>query len=832
VVRRGPEPTAAEQAERAIARLFVAGRVGQLAFSALMVAGDRRRFSRPRLQAVLLAGAVAESAWLVSRILRAGRYRDRPALWVDSIFSAVGLVVCGAGLGPGESAPWMKNVAIGAALGAASSDELIDRAGTLGMLGMAATVTGIRAEGRDSHVAGLALALNDIISWVGMHVAVSSYIAAHRRQARLQDDADQLALERAAEVAAETERSHQHRLVHERTVEVLRALARIHDRESGSALARQEAGRLRYILRTKGEVPTDLDLALSEVTEAVGQGGIHIELVTAELLAPVEREAVVSVREAVLISLLAADEHARAERAVVRAASDEEWVTVTIRTHAGGFSQDAESPYEKRLSLLHQIADHVGGRAEVWSAEGRGVRVTLVVPVAESSGPRDGLEQSQGLSDRRVGSGGAGQHDGTTQLQPLRPGSQQRSARNDADGDALISGMAGPRPSVLARERALLVSGRHEWSDEATQANQTMLTLFMSWRFSGLVTGLAALVAGRKRYRSQATATSQLVAAVAESVWLARRFVHNGYRFDQKARRVDLATAIAVLLVGRANLVAEDRWTWINWAPWSFAADAVSGRAIDVQDPLSDVLGSVAIIGAGAALADRWSDRAINAGGMTACFLVAQLFVRQFRTAAVRLEAARSAGMREGSRLAVEQERSRQLRLLHDSALQTLEAVGSGRYSDLASIQALALDEAERLEHELEGTMPPVRSLRGEIEAVVDEHSRQGLHVDLIWHGASDLPVPVVLALRHACNEALMNVRKHAGTSQAVVTIKPAHGGMRMTVRDDGKGFDPSLGTGFGTTQSIIERMAEVGGSAEIDSAPGGGTRVTLWGPS
>jgi len=78
----------------------------------------------------------------------------------------------------------------------------------------------------------------------------------------------------------------------------------------------------------------------------------------------------------------------------------------------------------------------------------------------------------------------------------------------------------------------------------------------------------------------------------------------------------------------------------------------------------------------------------------------------------------------------------------------------------------------------------------------------------------------------------LMNVRKHAGTSQAVVTIEPAHGGMRMTVRDDGKGFDPSLGTGFGTTQSIIERMAEVGGSAEIDSAPGDGTRVTLWGPS
>ena len=75
--------------------------------------------------------------------------------------------------------------------------------------------------------------------------------------------------------------------------------------------------------------------------------------------------------------------------------------------------------------------------------------------------------------------------------------------------------------------------------DEATQANRTILALLMSWRVSGLVTGLAAVMAGRRRYRSQAAAVGQLVGVCAESVWLARHFSRSGYRFDRRARAVD-----------------------------------------------------------------------------------------------------------------------------------------------------------------------------------------------------------------------------------------------------------------------------------------------------
>ncbi len=91
------EMTAAETAERAIARLFVAARAGQLAFSALMVASDRRRYKRLWVEVLLLAGTVIESTWLARRLLQAGRYRDRTALLVDAAWSSAGLIVCGSG---------------------------------------------------------------------------------------------------------------------------------------------------------------------------------------------------------------------------------------------------------------------------------------------------------------------------------------------------------------------------------------------------------------------------------------------------------------------------------------------------------------------------------------------------------------------------------------------------------------------------------------------------------------------------------------------------------------------------------------------------------------
>lgn len=78
-----------------------------------------------------------------------------------------------------------------------------------------------------------------------------------------------------------------------------------------------------------------------------------------------------------------------------------------------------------------------------------------------------------------------------------------------------------------------------------------------------------------------------------------------------------------------------------------------------------------------------------------------------------------------------------------------------------------------------------------------------------------------------AIGEALQNVAKYAQASAARVTLRGDDGFLAFTVEDDGKGFDPATTrTGTGV-QGMTDRMAALGGTLEISSAPGAGTRVT-----
>jgi len=97
------------------------------------------------------------------------------------------------------------------------------------------------------------------------------------------------------------------------------------------------------------------------------------------------------------------------------------------------------------------------------------------------------------------------------------------------------------------------------------------------------------------------------------------------------------------------------------------------------------------------------------------------------------------------------------------------------------------------------------------------------------------VPVPVAVAIAHAVREALANVASHAGTGEAWVEVSltaPASGpgGVLVTVRDQGAGFDPRRvdPTRLGLRRSIVERIADWGGRASVRSAPGEGTEVSL----
>ncbi|MEU1481814.1 sensor histidine kinase [Streptomyces sp. NPDC001668] len=87
---------------------------------------------------------------------------------------------------------------------------------------------------------------------------------------------------------------------------------------------------------------------------------------------------------------------------------------------------------------------------------------------------------------------------------------------------------------------------------------------------------------------------------------------------------------------------------------------------------------------------------------------------------------------------------------------------------------------------------------------------------------------PEVVALR-SCQEALTNCRKHAGGSAVVgIGLTYADASLTLSVRDDGHGFDPAaVHDGYGLA-GLRARAAEVGGTVRVDSAPGGGTTVTV----
>ncbi|MGW2786994.1 sensor histidine kinase [Streptomyces populi] len=87
---------------------------------------------------------------------------------------------------------------------------------------------------------------------------------------------------------------------------------------------------------------------------------------------------------------------------------------------------------------------------------------------------------------------------------------------------------------------------------------------------------------------------------------------------------------------------------------------------------------------------------------------------------------------------------------------------------------------------------------------------------------------PEVVVLR-SCQEALANARKHAGSPSAVtVGLVYAADSLALSVRDDGRGFDPAAPVdGYGLA-GLRARAAEVGGTALIRSAPGDGTTVTV----
>jgi signal transduction histidine kinase len=90
------------------------------------------------------------------------------------------------------------------------------------------------------------------------------------------------------------------------------------------------------------------------------------------------------------------------------------------------------------------------------------------------------------------------------------------------------------------------------------------------------------------------------------------------------------------------------------------------------------------------------------------------------------------------------------------------------------------------------------------------------------------LPTAIEAALYFCCMEAVQNAAKHSRASQVTVTVSSQDESVRLTVDDDGEGFDvPSAEPGAGLT-NMRDRIDAAGGRLEMRSTPGVGTRVDV----
>ena len=232
----------------------------------------------------------------------------------------------------------------------------------------------------------------------------------------------------------------------------------------------------------------------------------------------------------------------------------------------------------------------------------------------------------------------------------------------------------------------------------------------------------------------------------------------------------------------------------------------------------------------------------------------------------------------ESARLARTEERARIAREIHDTLAQGLTAIALHLEGALAQLEGSPRRARERLERALEVSRESLEEAR---QSVLDLRavplagkplaealtalgrrftSETGVRVHVRTEGEPRRPAPsggskpergqrqaevaaafdalperVEAELLRIAQEALTNVRKHAGAEEVQITLGRTGRRVLLTIQDDGRGFTPGMpsgghpGAGPGHGVGILgmrERARLLGGSLRVASGPGRGTRI------
>lgn len=199
--------------------------------------------------------------------------------------------------------------------------------------------------------------------------------------------------------------------------------------------------------------------------------------------------------------------------------------------------------------------------------------------------------------------------------------------------------------------------------------------------------------------------------------------------------------------------------------------------------------------------------------------------------------------------LAVSEERRRLARELHDAVTQSLYSLTLFAEAGQRSLNNNKLDDAAAYLDELRTTaqnalremrllLYELRPLALESEGLVEaiqmrlsavEH-RVGIETHLIANYTPVLSAPVEQEIYRVVQEALNNVLRHASAQNVTVSIETTTDQLTVKVEDDGIGFGTidSVSRGGIGLDSMRTRVANLGGTLQIDSVPGKGVSVVM----
>src|SRR5215471_18222029 len=195
---------------------------------------------------------------------------------------------------------------------------------------------------------------------------------------------------------------------------------------------------------------------------------------------------------------------------------------------------------------------------------------------------------------------------------------------------------------------------------------------------------------------------------------------------------------------------------------------------------------------------------------------------------------------------AQDEERRRIERNIHDGAQQDLVAMAiklrlAGMTVDddpveakeiIGELQADTAGALENLRDLARGIYPPLLADLGLAAALSAQAGKSAVPVTVETDGIGRFSQDTEAAVYFCCLEALQNIAKYAQASSARICLQAQNGTLRLTVSDDGAGYDARhtpLGSG---QRNMADRLSALGGRLEVRSAPGQGTTITAELPS